>query len=106
MGERPKVIKTFQLSLTKDRFNEHLSLNKEFELEWWELSRIVSAKLVQYGNKELSRDFVDNGYIVDYSNKDRRCSMRFNIACAVGIVVMKNPAIDKVVIDFELEVCE
>lgn len=103
MFNRNIVIKPFQLRLTKERFNKSISLADELDLPVFGIRRIVSAKLVQYGAKAITRDFIDDGYIFHYINKDRRCSMRFNRTCGIGIVEVKNPEITEVVIDFELE---
>lgn len=95
--------KTFQLTLTKDRFNKTVHLKDEFGLQWRDVKQILSATLIQYGEKKLSKQFLDDGYIFYYINKDRKCSMRFNISCALGTVEVKNPDIDVVVIEFNLE---
>lgn len=100
------VTKNLRLTLPRSRFGEHLQLTAELGLDIFSIKHIVSATLLQYGNKALEKSFESDGYIIYYINKDRKCSMRFNESCGVGIVEVKNPDISIVIIDFEIELNE
>lgn len=100
-----KRLHTFKHVFTRFEFNNSsgVSINQILGVSWACLE-IVSATLISIGGRVINKPFVVDDRLVYYSNKDRKCCLRFAKGGVSGALDVKRDDIDTLEIEFTVTI--
>lgn len=100
-----KHLHTFRHVFTRFDFNtsQGVNINAILDVPWHALE-IKSATLISIGSRIINKPFIVDERLVYYSNKDRKCCLRFAKGGLTGALDVKRDDVDTLTIEFTVEI--